>query len=71
MRAKHAPWSDHSSYQFDDVSETGIVVKGGFAGQLLYVDCPHRVVVATFGTNHTIDDEPPALPIHAIVAKYF
>ena len=68
---KQPPWFSHSSYQWDGVSKFGQIFKGGFAGQLLFVDCKRDVVIAYFGTNANEDWHPVPLPLVRLVETYF
>jgi len=68
---KKPSWFSHSSYQWDGVSKFGQIFKGGFAGQLLFVDCKRDVVIAYFGTNANEDWHPIPLPLVRLVETYF
>jgi len=68
---KQPPWFSHSSYQWDGVSKFGQIFKGGFAGQMLFVDCKRDVVIAYFGTNANEDWHPMPLPLVRLVETYF
>ncbi|HET9708529.1 MAG TPA: serine hydrolase domain-containing protein [Gemmatimonadales bacterium] len=54
------------TYQWDMIAEHGELVKGGWAGQLLYVNREKDVVVAWLGTNKTSDYRPEPLPCRMI-----
>jgi CubicO group peptidase (beta-lactamase class C family) len=58
------------TYQWDMVTADGELVKGGWAGQLLYVNRKRDVVVAYFGTNLTADPPLEALPCR-MIARLF
>lgn len=62
---------DHASYQWDMITHTGEMVKGGFGDQLLYIDTSKDVVIAYFGTNARVDSMPARLPLRRMVAQYF
>ncbi len=62
---------DYASYQWDVITRTGQMVKGGFGDQLLYVDTNKDVVIAYFGTNKSVDSMPTRLPIRRLIAQYF
>jgi CubicO group peptidase (beta-lactamase class C family) len=68
---KHPTWFSHSSYQWDGVSKYGQIFKGGFAGQLLFIDCKRDVVIAYFGTNADENWHPAPLPLVRLIEKYF
>jgi CubicO group peptidase (beta-lactamase class C family) len=68
---KQPPWFSHSSYQWDGVSKFGQIFKGGFAGQMLFVDCKRDVVIAYFGTNASEDSHPMPLPLVHLIETYF
>ncbi|HEV2617861.1 MAG TPA: serine hydrolase [Candidatus Acidoferrales bacterium] len=70
-KGKRPAWFSHSSYQWDGVSKYGQIFKGGFAGQILFVDCKKDVVIAYFGTNPNSDTPPTPLPLVALVQRYF
>ena len=58
------------TYQWDMLSDQDELVKGGWAGQLLYVNREKDVVVAYVGTNQT--DDPKLKPLRCrIIAKTF
>lgn len=54
------------TYQWDMVGEHGELAKGGWAGQLLYVNREKDVVVVWLGTNKTSDYRPEPLPCRMI-----
>lgn len=68
---KAPAWLHHASYQWDAVGKNGELIKGGFANQLLYIDCKKDVVIAYFGTNATVDTLPTLLPLRRLVEQYF
>lgn len=57
-------------YEWDFVTKTGELAKGGWAGQLLYINREKDVVVAYFGTNLTAEPKPEPLPTR-MIAKMF
>ncbi|MFL6299793.1 MAG: serine hydrolase domain-containing protein [Terriglobales bacterium] len=58
------------TYQWDLLTDKGEMAKGGWAGQLLYVNRDKDVVVAYFGTNLSAD--PPLEPLPCrLIAKAF
>ena len=59
------------TYQWDMVSNKGELAKGGWAGQLLYVNREKDVVVAWFGTNQTANPPVEPLPCRMIANKFF
>ncbi len=59
------------TYQWDMLSDKGEMVKGGWAGQLLYVNRDKDVIVAYFGTNLTADPKLEPLPCRMIANKFF
>jgi len=59
------------TYQWDMLSEKGEMVKGGWAGQLLYVNRDKDVVVAYFGTNLTDNPKLEPLPCRIIAKTFF
>jgi CubicO group peptidase (beta-lactamase class C family) len=58
------------TYQWDMVGDNGEIAKGGWAGQLLYINREKDVVVAYFGTNLTADPKIEPLPCR-LIAKSF
>jgi CubicO group peptidase (beta-lactamase class C family) len=58
------------TYEWDLISDKGELAKGGWAGQLLYINRDKNVVVAYFGTNLTANPKLEALPCR-IIAKTF
>jgi CubicO group peptidase (beta-lactamase class C family) len=68
---KPPAWLHHASYQWDAVGKNGELIKGGFANQLLYIDCKKDVVIAYFGTNTAVDTLPTLLPLRRLVEQYF
>lgn len=59
------------TYQWDMLSDQGELVKGGWAGQLLYVNRDKNVVVAYSGTNLTDNPKLEALPCRIIAKTFF
>ena len=58
------------TYEWDMLSDKGEMVKGGWAGQLVYINRDKDVVVAWSGTNQ--DANPPLEPLPCrIIAKTF
>jgi CubicO group peptidase (beta-lactamase class C family) len=68
---KMPTWFSHSSYQWDGVSKFGQIFKGGFAGQLLFIDCKRDVVIAYLGTNIDENWHPEPLPLVRLIETYF
>src|SRR6266850_32350 len=58
------------TYQWDMLNEKGEMVKGGWAGQLLYINRDKDVVVAYFGTNLVADPKLEPIPCR-MIAKTF
>lgn len=71
VTGKHPAWFSHSSYQWDLVSRYGQIGKGGWAEQLLFIDCKRDVVIAYFGTNQNNQWAPTPLPLVSLIARYF
>lgn len=71
LPASRPAWLHHASYQWDQISAEGELVKGGFGDQLLYVHTDRDVVIAYVGTNATLDAPPARLPLRALVAHFF
>src|SRR5712692_725235 len=59
------------TYQWDMLSDQGELVKGGWAGQLLYVNRDKNVVVAYSGTNLTDNPKVEPLPCRIIAKTFF
>ena len=59
------------TYEWDMISDKGELVKGGWAGQLLYINRDKNVVVAYFGTNQVADPELKPLPCRIIARTFF
>ncbi len=59
------------TYQWDMLSDKGELAKGGWAGQLLYINREKDVVVAYFGTNLTANPKLEALPCRMIAKTFF
>lgn len=57
-------------YEWDMISDQGEIAKGGWAGQLLYINREKNVVVAWSGTNLVADPKIEALPCR-MIAKTF
>jgi CubicO group peptidase (beta-lactamase class C family) len=58
-------------YQWDMLSDQGELAKGGWAGQLLYINRDKDVVVAYSGTNLTDNPKLEALPCRIIAKTFF
>ena len=58
-------------YEWDMISDKGELVKGGWAGQLLYINRDKNVVVAYFGTNQVPDPKIEPLPCRIIARTFF
>jgi CubicO group peptidase (beta-lactamase class C family) len=58
------------TYEWDMISDKGELAKGGWAGQLLYINRNKNVVIAWFGTNQVPDPKLEALPCR-MIAKMF
>jgi len=54
------------TYQWDLVGEHGELAKGGWAGQLLYINREKDVVIVWMGTNKTSDYVAEPLPCRMI-----
>ena len=59
------------TYEWDMISDKGELVKGGWAGQLLYINRDKNVVVAYSGTNLVPDPKPEPLPCRVIARTFF
>ena len=59
------------TYQWDLLSNKGELAKGGWAGQLLYVNRDKDVVVAYSGTNLTANPKVEPLPCRIIANTFF
>ena len=59
------------TYQWDLVSNQHELAKGGWAGQLLYVNRDKDVVVAYSGTNQTANPKMEPLPCRIIAKTFF
>jgi CubicO group peptidase (beta-lactamase class C family) len=59
------------TYQWDLLSDKGELAKGGWAGQLLYVNRDKDVVVAYSGTNLTDSPKLEPLPCRIIAKTFF
>jgi CubicO group peptidase (beta-lactamase class C family) len=64
-------WLDHVAYQWDAITKSGRLFKGGFGGQRLCIDPGKDVVIAHFGTNETIDDVGPLLDLGDLIDHVF
>jgi CubicO group peptidase (beta-lactamase class C family) len=62
LKTPHPAWDHHAAYQWDQITEQGLIVKGGFGGQILMVDTQRDIVIAMFGTNPDQTSPPPQLP---------
>lgn len=71
LPAGHPNWYTHASYQWDQVHERGILAKGGFGNQGLYIDIPREVVVVMFGTNTTVDAKGVPMPVLKLAPALF
>jgi hypothetical protein len=58
-------------YQWDGVSKFGQTYKGGFARQLLFIDCKRDVVIAYLGTNTDENWHLEPLPLVRLIETYF
>jgi len=59
------------TYQWDMLSDKGELAKGGWAGQLVYINRDKGVVVAYSGTNLTADPKLEPLPCRIIANTFF
>ncbi len=59
------------TYQWDMISNKGELAKGGWAGQLLYINRDKDVVVAWSGTNQVADPKLKPLPCRIIAKTFF
>jgi len=59
------------TYEWDMISDKGELAKGGWAGQLLYINRDKDVVVAWFGTNQVADPKVEPLPCRIIAKTFF
>jgi len=59
------------TYEWDLISDKGELAKGGWAGQLLYINRDKDVVVAWFGTNQVADPKVEPLPCRIIANTFF
>jgi len=59
------------TYQWDMLNDKGEMAKGGWAGQLLYINRDKDVVVAYSGTNLTADPKVEPLPCRIIARTFF
>ena len=49
----------------------GELSKGGFGGQIVFVDRKRDVVIVMFASNATLDSPFPDVPLRAIAERYF
>jgi hypothetical protein len=59
------------TYEWDMISDKGELAKGGWAGQLLYINREKDVVIAYFGTNQIPDPKIEPLPCRIIARTFF
>jgi hypothetical protein len=59
------------TYEWDMISDKGELAKGGWAGQLLYINRNKDVVVAWFGTNKSANPKVEPLPCRVIANTFF
>jgi CubicO group peptidase (beta-lactamase class C family) len=59
------------TYEWDMITDKGELAKGGWAGQLLYINREKNVVVAYFGTNQVADPKLEPLPCRIIAKTFF
>jgi CubicO group peptidase (beta-lactamase class C family) len=59
------------TYEWDGISDKGELVKGGWAGQLLYINRDKNVIVAYSGTNLVPDPKLERLPCRIIATTFF
>jgi CubicO group peptidase (beta-lactamase class C family) len=59
------------TYEWDMISDKGELAKGGWAGQLLYINRDKDVVIAWFGTNQVADPKVEPLPCRIIAKTFF
>jgi CubicO group peptidase (beta-lactamase class C family) len=59
------------TYEWDMISDKGELAKGGWAGQLLYINRDKDVVITWFGTNQVADPKPESLPCRIIAKTFF
>jgi hypothetical protein len=59
------------TYQWDMISDKGELAKGGWAGQLVYINRDKDVVVAWFGTNQKANPPLEPLPCRIIANTFF
>src|ERR1041385_1843284 len=59
------------TYEWDLISDKGELAKGGWAGQLVYINRDKDVVVAWFGTNQVADPKVEPLPCRIIAKTFF
>jgi len=71
LKGPYPPWLTPAIYQFDVSNENGVLAKGGFAGQMLYIDTRLDVVVAYFATNVTLDEPFGRFPIRKLTTTHF
>ena len=59
------------TYEWDMLSDKGEMVKGGWAGQLVYINRDKDVVVAWFGTNQNANPPLEPLPCRILAKTFF
>jgi CubicO group peptidase (beta-lactamase class C family) len=59
------------TYQWDMLNDKSEMAKGGWGGQLLYINREKDVVVAYVGTNQTADPKLEPLPCRIIAKTFF
>ena len=59
------------TYEWDMISDKGELAKGGWAGQLIYINRDKDVVVAWFGTNREVNPPLEPLPCRSIAKTFF
>lgn len=59
------------TYEWDVISDKGELAKGGWGGQLLYINREKDVVVAWFGTNQTANPKLERLPCRIVANTFF
>jgi CubicO group peptidase (beta-lactamase class C family) len=64
-------WLDHVAYQWDAITTSGKLFKGGFGGQILFIAPEKDVVIAHVGTNKTLDDVGPMLNLGSLIDDLF
>ena len=59
------------TYEWDMISNKGELAKGGWAGQLVYINRDKDVVVAWSGTNQNANPPLEPLPCRIIANTFF